>query len=62
MNKQEETDLIFLLNQEYPLLDLDMKISAIYFMNKGYISKTKLSKMIGVSLKQLEEEILELTK
>lgn len=57
MTKQEETDLIFLLNQELPLLDLDMKKSAIEFMDKGYISKAKLSQMLGVSLIDLDEEL-----
>lgn len=57
MTKQEETDLIFLLNQELPLLDLDMKISAIQFMHKGYISKAKLSQMLGVPLIDLNEEL-----
>ncbi len=36
MTKQEETDLAFLLVQECPLLDDDMKGSAVELMHKGY--------------------------
>lgn len=57
MTKQEETDLTFLLNQELPLLDEDMKISAVEFMYRGFISKAKLSQMLGVPLIDLEEEL-----
>jgi hypothetical protein len=57
MTKQEETELTFLLAQELPLLDYDMKFSAVEFMYKGYISKAKLSHMLGVSLIDLDEEL-----
>jgi predicted HTH domain antitoxin len=55
--KQEETDLAFLLVQECPLLDYDMKFSAVEFMYKGRISKSKLSEMLGVSLIDLDVEL-----
>ena len=58
MTKQEETDLAFLLAQELPLLDYDMKWSAVELMYKGYLSKSKLSPMLGVSLIDLDSELL----
>lgn len=57
MTKQEKTDLAFLLAQELPFIDDDMKWSAVELMYKGYISKDKLSKMLGVALIDLEEEL-----
>lgn len=57
MTKQEETDLAFLLAQELPLLDYDMKFSAVEYMYKGYISKAKLSEMLGCRLDDLEKEL-----
>ena len=57
MTKQEESDLAFLLAQELPFLDDDMKWSAVELMYKGYISKDKLSKMLGVALLNIEEEL-----
>lgn len=57
MTKQEETDLTFLLAQECPLLDDDMKWSAVTFMYKGHISRAKLSEMLGVPLIDLNGEL-----
>lgn len=57
MTKQEETDLAFLLAQELPLLDSDMKFSAVELMYKGYISRAKLSEMLGCSLIDLNKEL-----
>ena len=57
MTKQEETDLAFLLAQELPLVDDDMKWSAVELMYKGYLSRAKLSEMLGVPLIDLEEEL-----
>lgn len=57
MTPQEQTDLAFLLAQELPLLDDDMKWSAVELMYKGYLSKAKLSEMLGVSLIDLDDEL-----
>lgn len=57
MTKQEETDLAFLLAQELPLLDDDMKWSAVELMYKGYLSKAKLSEILGVPLIDLDKEL-----
>lgn len=58
MTKQEETDLAFLLAQELPLLDSDMKWSAVELMYKGFLSRLKLSEMLGVRLVDLEKELM----
>lgn len=57
MTKQEETDLAFLLVQELPLLDDEMRWSAVKLMYKGCLSKAKLSEMLGVSLIDLDKEL-----
>lgn len=57
MTKQEETDLAFLLAQELPLLDDDMKWSAVELMYKGHLSKAKLCEMLGVPLIDLDSEL-----
>jgi hypothetical protein len=57
MTKQEETDLCFLLAQELPLLDGDMRQTAVDLMYKAFLSKAKLSEMLGVSLIDLEAEL-----
>lgn len=57
MTKKEETDLAFLLAQELPLLDDDMKWSAVELMYKSYLSRTKLSEMLGVALIDLDTEL-----
>lgn len=56
-NKQEETDLAFILVQECPFLDDDMKFTAVELMYKGLLSKEKLSKMLGVKLTVLDTEL-----
>ena len=55
--KQEETDLAFILAQECPFLDDDMKWTAVELMYKGLISRPQLSKMLGVELDYLSTEL-----
>lgn len=57
MTPEEKTDLAFLLAQECPLLDDDMKWTAVELMYKGHLSRARLSDMLGVSLIDLEKEL-----